>query len=54
MLTPLPDPGPTGRLRAAGDIEAAASSFDDLPKPLKLDTAESPSDVLARLRADER
>jgi prevent-host-death family protein len=54
MLTPLPDPGPTGRLRAAGDLEAAEASFDDLPKPLKLDAAESPSDVLARLRADER
>ena len=54
MLTPLADPGPTGRLRAAGDLEAAEASFDDLPKPLKLDDTERPSDVLARLRADER
>lgn len=54
MLTPLADPGPTGRLRAAGDLEAAEAAFEDLPKPLKLDTTESPSEVLARLRADER
>ena len=54
MLAPLDDPGPTGRLRAAGDLLAAEAAFDDLPEPLVLDAVETPSDVLTRLRADER
>jgi len=55
VLAPLTDPGPTGRLRASGDLVAGDSSFDDLPAPLELEAdQEGPSAVLARLRADER
>ena len=55
VLVPLPDPGPTGRLRAAGDRVQAESALDDLPEPLALERGqESPSAVLARLRSDER
>jgi prevent-host-death family protein len=55
VLAPLPDPGPTERLRASGDITPAEASFDDLPEPLPLERGqEAPSSVLARLRADER
>ena len=55
VLAPLTDPGPTERLRASGDLVAADASFDDLPAPLELESGqESPSAVLARLRADER
>lgn len=55
VLAPLPDPGPTERLRASGDLVPAESPFDDLPDPLELDRGrEAPSSVLARLRADER
>ena len=55
VLVPLPDPGPTGRLRAAGDLVQAESALDDLPEPLALERGqESPSAVLARLRSDER
>ena len=55
MLTPLPDPGPTGRLRASGDLVAADAPFDDLPEPIPLDAGqEAPSTTLARLRADDR
>jgi prevent-host-death family protein len=52
VLAPLPS-GPLARMRAAGEIEAAAddSAFDP---PLELDGAELPSTVLARMRADER
>lgn len=55
VLAPLPDPGPTERLRASGDLHPAEASFDDLPEPLRLERGqESPSSVLARVRADER
>jgi prevent-host-death family protein len=55
ILAPLPDPGPTERMRASGDLIAAKASFDDLPEPLRLEGAEAtPSSVLASLRADER
>jgi prevent-host-death family protein len=55
VLAPLPDPGPTERLRASGDLAPAEASFDDLPDALPLEPGqEKPSSVLARLRADER
>lgn len=55
VLAPLPDPGPTERLRAAGDLARAEEPFDDLPEPLEVERGqELPSVVLARLRADER
>jgi prevent-host-death family protein len=55
VLAPLADPGPTERLRASGDLVSADGSFDNLPAPLELEgDQESPSAVLARLRADER
>jgi len=55
VLAPLPDPGPSERLRASGDLVPADASFDDLPAPLDLaPDQEPPSSILARLRADER
>ncbi|MBI2705086.1 MAG: type II toxin-antitoxin system Phd/YefM family antitoxin [Actinobacteria bacterium] len=55
VLAPLPDPGPTGRMRVSGDLVPAEAPFDDLAEPLRLERGqESPSSVLARLRADER
>ena len=54
VLAPLPDPGPTERLRASGDLTPAATS-DDLPDPLDVERGQRlPSEILAQLRADER
>jgi len=55
LLTPIPDAPPLERLRAAGDVDAASGSMDDLPAPLSLPPGqEAPSTILARLRSDER
>jgi prevent-host-death family protein len=55
VLAPFPDPGPTQRLRASGELTPAESESDDLPDLLLLQPGqEAPSAVLARLRADER
>ncbi len=55
VLSPLAEPGPTSRLRASGDLQAAGRSFRDLPLPLVLDPGQpTPSSILAELRADER
>ena len=55
VLAPFPDQGGLERLRAAGDVEPAVGTLDDLPEPLTLEAGEEPpSRVLARLRADER
>ncbi|HEV2360065.1 MAG TPA: hypothetical protein VGS21_00025 [Acidimicrobiales bacterium] len=42
------------RLRALGEVEEATADLDDLPPPLRLEGVEPPSQVLARLRRDER
>ena len=55
ILSPPPDGSPLDRLRALGDIESAEGDLDDLPEPLVLPKGiERPSDVLRRLRRDER
>jgi prevent-host-death family protein len=55
LLTPIPEGSPLERMRAAGDVETATADLDDLPEPLILPAgAELPSQVLARLRRDER
>ena len=55
LLTPIPEAPPLERLRAAGDVDAALGSMDDLPAPLPLAPGkEAPSTILARMRADER
>jgi prevent-host-death family protein len=55
LLTPTPQGSPLERMRAAGDVEAATESLDDLPEPLVLPAgAEPPSQALTRLRRDER
>ena len=55
LLTPLPEGSPLEALRAAGDVEAAAGSLDDLPAPLALPEGTEPhTHVLARRRRDER
>jgi prevent-host-death family protein len=55
VLAPLPNRGALERLRAAGDISAAAADFDDLPEPLRLpEGIPSPSAVLEQLRRHER
>jgi prevent-host-death family protein len=54
-LGPVPTGTPLQQMRVAGEIEAASGRLDDLPEPLTLpDHIETPSAVLARLRADER
>lgn len=54
LLTPLPAGSPLERLRAGGEVEPASADLDDLPDPLRSRAAELPSEVLARLRRDER
>jgi prevent-host-death family protein len=54
VLAPLPDAGPLEQLRSTGDLEEASASLDDLPPPLEVSGPETPSQVLARLRRDER
>lgn len=55
LLTPLPKGSMLDRLRAAGELEPATGDVDDLPPPLVLSPGtELPSQVLARLRRDER
>jgi prevent-host-death family protein len=55
VLAPLPDVSALERLRAAGDISAAAGSVDDLPAPMPVEPGQPlPSQVLADLRRDER
>jgi len=54
LLTPIPEGSPLDRLRAGGMIEPA-SAARDLPEPMDVGPGEElPSQVLARLRADER
>lgn len=53
-LIPLPDVDPIERLRALGDLEPASRSLADLPAPLVVSGGELPSQILARLRQDER
>ena len=55
VLAPIRDGGPLERLRADGETVPPASDLDELPEPLALEAGqERPSDVLQRLRADER
>jgi prevent-host-death family protein len=54
MLAPLPNGSPLDRLRATGDVEPAARTLKDLPRPLRSQASQLPSEVLARLRRDER
>lgn len=53
LLTPLPEGSTLDRLRAAGEVESAIGDIDELPPPLP-SQGELPSEVLARLRRDER
>lgn len=55
ILSPPPDTTPLDRLRALGDVEPARGDLDELPDPLVLGPeTERPSEVLSRLRQDER
>jgi len=55
LLGPLPEGAPLERLRQAGEVVSATGNLDDLPEPLSLPPGQdSPSDVLAGLRCDER
>ena len=55
VLAPLPNQGPSERLRATGDLVPARADLSDLPDPLPLDPGTTPpSRVLERLRRDER
>jgi prevent-host-death family protein len=55
LLTPMPEGNEYERMLAAGEIEPATGDIDDLPPPLELPAgSELPSQVLARLRHDER
>lgn len=55
VLAPLPNQGPSERLRATGDLVRASAALSDLPDPLPLGPGQMPpSRVLERLRRDER
>jgi prevent-host-death family protein len=55
VLAPLPSGSPLERLRATGDLEPAEADLKDLAEPLPLPPGqEAPSNVLERLRRDER
>jgi prevent-host-death family protein len=55
LLSPLPEASPLERLRAAGEVSEPTGEWAELPAPLALAPGqEPPSEVLERLRADER
>jgi len=55
LLGPLPEGSPLTRLRNAGEVTAAEGDLDELPDPILPPAgSERPSEVLARLRRDER
>jgi prevent-host-death family protein len=55
LISPLPGGSALERLRASGEILPAQGRLDDLPAPLDLPRGtDRPSDVLRRLRQDER
>lgn len=54
LLTPVPGGSPLEQLMAAGEIEPATASFATLPLPLPATGGELASEVLRRLRRDER
>jgi antitoxin (DNA-binding transcriptional repressor) of toxin-antitoxin stability system len=54
LLTPLPRGSVSERMLATGEIEPAGGDIGDLPPPLPPCGTELPSQVLARLRRDER
>ena len=55
LLTPIPSSSPLDQLRAAGDLDEATGSTDDLPEPVDpAPGTEPPSVRLERLRSDER
>jgi prevent-host-death family protein len=55
LLGPLPAGDELTRMRAAGEVSATEGDLRDLPEPLPLEPGqESASEVLARLRRDER
>jgi prevent-host-death family protein len=54
VLAPLPA-DPLERLRVAGELQASEGDISDLPEPLSPSPGVGlPSEVLARLRRDER
>lgn len=55
LLSPIPRGTPLEQMRAAGELDPATEDPDDLPEPLLLGAEiETPSEVLRRLRRDER
>ena len=55
LLAPLPAGSPLERMRAAGETIVASADLATLPPPLVLPRgSEPPSEVLARMRSDER
>jgi prevent-host-death family protein len=55
LLTPIPAAEPLDQLRAAGEVSEPVGNLDDLTEPLDIPSGqEPPSEVLERLRADER
>lgn len=55
VLAPIPNADPYERLLASGDIAQAKADIADLAEPFEPQAgAELPSQVLARLRSDER
>lgn len=55
LLSPIPEVSPLERMRAAGEIDEATGTIDDLDEPIELAPGqEPPSSTLKRLRADER
>jgi len=54
LLSPVPEGSPLDRLRAGGMIEPVSGDLE-LPEPVDVRPGEElPSQVLARLRSDER
>ncbi|MFN2568938.1 MAG: type II toxin-antitoxin system Phd/YefM family antitoxin [Candidatus Dormibacteria bacterium] len=54
VLAPAPQPGPLDRLRSSGDVTPATAPLEGLPEAIALGGDEAPSQVLERLRSDER
>ena len=55
LLAPLPAGSPLERMRSAGETIVASADLATLPPPLVLPRgSEPPSEILARMRSDER
>jgi hypothetical protein len=54
MLSPIPALSGYAKLKAAGDIEPATASIDDLPPPIRRAPGQEPASVILERLREER